>query len=163
IILDEPFRTAARTLQDIASIEIRSQEEARECQRQLAQAFDNFAKARSYAEKDDDPDRLQFISIYQSLTAALIPGGRPFAELYLAPLQERVANWRAQAAELQKQADAINSDPSTVIKEWREYEEECQRALTATPYPAEAVNFPRVPASVIAEGRERTLRADARN
>jgi hypothetical protein len=57
----------------------------------LAQAFDNFSKARSYAERDD-PARLLLIDIYQSLTAALMPGGRPYAELRLVPLQVRSHN-----------------------------------------------------------------------
>jgi hypothetical protein len=63
IIRDEPFQTAARTLRDIASVEIRWPDELHECRRQLAQAFDNFSKARSYAERDD-PARLLLIDIY---------------------------------------------------------------------------------------------------
>jgi hypothetical protein len=111
ILLDEPFQSGARTLRDIASIEIRSLDELHECQRQLAHALDNFGKARSIAERDD-PDRLLLISIYQSVTAALMPGGRPFAELYLASLQEQVAKWRAKAARIESAVLAIEANPS---------------------------------------------------
>jgi hypothetical protein len=44
LILDEPFLTAARALRDIASVEIRSLDELRGWQRQLAVAFDSFAR-----------------------------------------------------------------------------------------------------------------------
>jgi hypothetical protein len=104
-ILDEPFLTVARALRDIASVEIRSLDELREWQRQLAVAFDSFARGRTYAEMHA-LDRVQLITFYQSLTAALMPGGRPFAELYLVQLRGGVAELRAEADRLQKGADA---------------------------------------------------------
>lgn len=136
LILDEPFLTASQTLRDISLVDIRSPEELQECRRQLALAFDNLSKAYTLA-KVNAPGRLQVIRFYQCLTAALMSGGRPFAELYLAEFGDYIAKRLAEATDLQTRSDAIDWTPSDerhfqegvrIIMDERKYASTRQRA-----------------------------------
>jgi hypothetical protein len=152
VILDEPFQTAARTLRDIASVEIRTRRERHECQRQLAQAFDNFSKARSYAERHD-PARLQLIDIYQALTAALMTGGRPFAQLYLAPWQADIRRWRAEANRLRTEANVSEENMQEAIQNLEDTRRELEMLTPITsPNAGKFQRFP-TPSSVIVRKR----------
>lgn len=109
VLLDEPFRTAARTLHDVATADITSPAEVNEAQRQLRTAYDNFSKALTYAEKEAS-SRFNLIRIYQGLTAALISGGRPFAEKIVTSLRSTSNEWLADAKKRQDAAEMVDVD-----------------------------------------------------
>ncbi|MBV8751566.1 MAG: hypothetical protein JO328_01755 [Hyphomicrobiales bacterium] len=109
VILDEPFLTATRTLHEVAAAQIRSPDEVEEVGRQLKSAYDNLSKAFSFAHRND-PTRSELIQIYRGITAALMPGGAPFARIIVGGLRSGVLARRAHGARLQHAAQSIDVD-----------------------------------------------------
>jgi hypothetical protein len=108
-IIAEPLLTARQILNEVAQINIRSREEQKECDRQLANAFDGLRRAYSYAIKQES-DQIEQIRPYLALVSALKEGGKPFADLYIGEFRRRGEDETRKAADARRASDSCDPD-----------------------------------------------------
>jgi hypothetical protein len=85
-ILKEPLQTSVNSVREVLSMEPRTQREKDWCNDRLNHAFDDLAKAYSYAQSGL-PEMCMVIRLYQAIVAALQPGGRPFVSIVVGEFQ----------------------------------------------------------------------------
>lgn len=105
-LLAEPFESAVTTVQEVLSVEARSENEKAECTRQLRQAFTDLRRAYTFA-RYRSPAQKKSVRIFQAFVAGLLPGARPFAHLYVQDLQKLIDKDRVEAASRLQQASQI--------------------------------------------------------
>lgn len=105
-VLAEPLAFARATLLDNLSVTATTESELQERQRQLTTAYDKFRQAEIYAgERDSEP-----IRFYRAVTAALMSGGRPYAELYIQQSEMASELARIEAKVALAEADEIDPE-----------------------------------------------------
>lgn len=94
-VLAEPLKTACKQLTDIARIKTTDEQTLGQIDRQLDVVYDTLIKALSYAEENDRESRLT-ITAYLALAAALMKGGKEFAQLHISSLREEAVRIRVE-------------------------------------------------------------------
>lgn len=126
LILAEPLRNAVTSLNAILSVDIRTREEEIERDRQLQETFYNLKKAYVYVGQDRNGERRHVVRLYQCIVAALMPGGRPFAELWIAELRNTSVAARLRASIWKNEAQAVDLEiaPENIeamVDSWQGY------------------------------------------
>jgi hypothetical protein len=115
-MLGEPFKTAARTVEEVLSEEVQNDAEEAEATRRLQSAADRLEKAYTYAEGELQNKRL-LVRVYQCLVTALLEGGGAAMRKYIAELRdlamaarEASKRWIADADRVKNRADGVVAD-----------------------------------------------------
>ena len=138
--LAAPFKTAARTVEDILSEQALTDAEEADATRRLEAARERLALAYTYAE-DHSPERRLLVTVYQALVAALLEGGGAALRRYLQELRGLAEAARHRAAGEVAEADRVKTRGPGVVTEELEIWGRTSRFVVRNPFARESV-FP---------------------
>lgn len=115
-LLQEPFKTATRTIKRVMSEDVRDDAEEAYAARRLQFAADELERAYTFAE-DEAPKKRLLVQVYQSLVAAFLEGGGAAMRKDLEEFRALVLVARERATRCIAEAERVRNRGDGVVAE----------------------------------------------